>query len=137
MSPSSDPVSTRTFHLLSSVSPEQVWAALTCPSLSPRFLHGLSARGSWTAGSALTFTSAHGTLTGCVLFSAPPYTLSLTIEDEASGTCTYLTWELRSTCAGTVVRLRVEEADAGPADDDAIDDTWLPALRALEAVLQG
>jgi uncharacterized protein YndB with AHSA1/START domain len=130
-------LSTRTFHLLTGAPPEQIWAALTCPTLSPRFLHGLSAQGCWQAGGALLFTSPHGlALTGQVLFSEPPYKLSWTIEDEASGTCTYLTWDLRTTRDGTVVRLRVDEDHAGPADDEELEDAWLPALAALEAVLQ-
>jgi uncharacterized protein YndB with AHSA1/START domain len=135
---SCDPVSTRTFHLLSRATPQQVWAALTCPVASARFLHGLSARGSWDTDGTLLFTSAHGpVLTGRVLWSDPPHKLSLTIEDEASGTCTYLTWGLREGCGGTVVRLRVEEGHATPSDDEELEDAWLPALRALEAVLQG
>jgi uncharacterized protein YndB with AHSA1/START domain len=130
-------VSTRTFHLLTGASPEQVWDAVTCPSLSPQFLHGLSAQGCWKAGGALLFTSPLGpVLTGQVLFSEPPYKLSWTIEDQGSGTCTYLTWDLRTNFAGTVVRLRVEEGDAGSADDEELEDAWLPAMAALEAVLQ-
>jgi uncharacterized protein YndB with AHSA1/START domain len=133
-----DPVSTRTFHLLSCAPPEQVWAALTCPALSPRFLHGLSAQGCWETDGLLTFTAAQGmALTGQVLWAEPPHRLSLTMEDEASGTCTYLTWDLRPGCGGTVVRLRVEESHACPTDDQELEDTWLPALQALEAVLQG
>jgi uncharacterized protein YndB with AHSA1/START domain len=135
---SCDPVSSRTFHLLSAASATQVWAALTCPTLNPRFLHGLSAQGPWETDADLHFTSAHGVeLTGRVLWSEAPYKLSLTIEDEASGTCTYLTWELREGCSGTVVRLRVEEGNACPTDQEELEDTWLPALAALEAVLQG
>ncbi len=137
MARSCDPVATRTFHLLSASTPEEIWGALTDPVRSQRFLHGLRAEGCWTTGSVLTFTSGHGfALSGRVLFSAPPYTLSMTIEDEASGTCTYLTWVLRPNDAGTVVRLRVDEPDAGPTDEEELEDVWLPALAALDAVLQ-
>jgi hypothetical protein len=130
-------VSSRTFHLLSCAKPHQVWGALTCPTLSPRFLHGLRADSCWTTGAPLTYTSAAGiTLAGQVLYSAPPTHLSVTIEDP-SGCCTYLTWQLRAACAGTVIRLTVEEPGGEPDDLEQIEDAWLPALQALEAVLQG
>lgn len=127
----------RTFHLLSAATPTQVWGALTCPVLSPRYLHGLSAQGSWETDSEVLFTSAHGVeLRGRVLWSEPPTRLSLTIEDSGDA-CTYLTWELREACGGTVVRLRVEESVAGATDEEELEEAWLPALAALEAVLQG
>lgn len=133
-----DPVLTRTFHLLSCATPAQVWRAITCPELSRRFLHGLSVVGSWETDSSLRFRSEQGLeLTGRVLWSEPPCKLSLTIEDEGSGTCTYLTWELREGYCGTVVRLGVAEGCAGEGDEEQLEDAWLPALATLEAVLQG
>jgi uncharacterized protein YndB with AHSA1/START domain len=132
-----DPVTTRTFHLLTSASPGDVWKVLTCPVRSPRFLHGLAVSGTWTTGSTLALTSDHGLLlTGRVLFSQRPYKLSWTMEDECSGTCTYLTWELRPSQNGTVVRLRVEESDACATDEEDLEDAWLPSLAALEDLLQ-
>jgi uncharacterized protein YndB with AHSA1/START domain len=132
-----DPVSSRTFHLLSCAKPQQVWEALTCPLLSPRFLHGFSVESCWTTGAPLTLTPADGpSLTGQVLHSHEPTLLSLTIEDPC-GSCTYLTWQLRAACAGTVIRLTVEELGGEPEDLEQLEDAWLPALRALEHVLQG
>jgi uncharacterized protein YndB with AHSA1/START domain len=132
-----DPVSSRTFHLLSCAKPHQVWDALTCPTLSPRFLHGLSAESCWTTGAALTYACEQGIeLTGQVLFAEEPTHLSITIEDP-SGCCTYLTWHLRAACAGTVIRLTVEEPGGRPEDLEQLEDAWLPALQALEAVLLG
>jgi uncharacterized protein YndB with AHSA1/START domain len=134
----SDPVSTRTFHLLSCAPPDPVWAALTCPALSGRFLHGLQVDGSWEQGGGLRFTSEQGfELSGRVLWADPPYKLSLTIEDEGCDSCTYLTWELREGASGTVVRLTVQEGPAGPTDDEELEDVWLPTLKALEALLLG
>ena len=131
-----DPVASRTFHLLSAAPPEHVWSALTCPELTRRYL-GLSVDGSWETDTALVFTDPYGgQVTGQVLWAEPPSRLSVTIEDP-SGACTYLTWELRAACGGTVVRLRVEESFGDSTDDEALEDTWLPALAALEAVLQG
>lgn len=130
-------MATGTFCLQSSATPEQVWSALTCPTLSPRFLHGFSAQGCWETDGQLRFTSALGLeLSGHVLWSEPPHKLSLTIEDEGSGTCTYLTWQLRASSCGTVVRLCVEECDAAPSDAEELEDSWLPALAGLESVLQ-
>ncbi|MGB8651249.1 MAG: SRPBCC domain-containing protein [Mycobacteriales bacterium] len=137
-----DPVSSRTFHLLTQARPEQVWATLTCPTLSTQFLHGLSAESTWVTDSPVHLTSPQGwQLTGRVLWSEPPVRLSLTIEDSQQA-CTYLTWELRrvggASCgsSGTVVRLRVEESPAGTTDDEELEDAWLPALAALETVLR-
>ena len=88
-------------------------------------------------GAPLTYTSAAGiTLGGQVLYSQPPTHLSVTIEDP-SGCCTYLTWHLRAACAGTVIRLTVEEPGGEPEDLEQLEDAWLPALQALEDVLQG
>jgi hypothetical protein len=129
-------MSSRTFHLLSCAKPNQVWGTLTCPTLSPRFLHGLSAQSCWTTGAPLTFTHRGLELTGQVLYAEEPTQLSLTIEDP-SGCCTYLTWHLRAACAGTVIRLTVEEPGGEPENLEQLEDTWLPALRALEQVLQG
>jgi uncharacterized protein YndB with AHSA1/START domain len=132
--PAVDPITTRTFHLLSCATPRQVWEALTSPELSPRFLHGLTARSCWRTGSDVALTSALDLdLTGRVLYSEAPRRLTWTIEDPSS--CTYLTWDLRPARVGTVVRLTVEESDA--SDDEDLEDTWLPALAALEQVLQG
>jgi uncharacterized protein YndB with AHSA1/START domain len=134
---SCDPVCSRTFHLLSVATPTQVWGALTCPVLSPRYLHGLSVQGSWQTDTDVLYAGAHGVeLRGRVLWSEPPKRLSLTIEDS-SGVCTYLTWELREGCGGTVVRLHVEESVLGASDEEELEDTWLPSLAALERALQG
>ena len=131
-----DPITSRSFHLLSCATPRQVWEALTSPELSPRFLHGLAARSDWATGSCIELTSPHELgLTGHVLYSRAAVRLTWTIEDLAS--CTYLTWELRAALNGTVVRLTVEEADAHASNDEDLEDAWLPALAALEQVLQG
>ena len=58
-------------------------------------------------------------------------------ESRLDTTCTYLTWDLRAAPDGTVVRLTVEESDARSCNDEDLEDAWLPALAALERVLQG
>jgi uncharacterized protein YndB with AHSA1/START domain len=130
-----DPVSTRTFRLLTPACPERVWSSLTCPRQSPRFLHGLSVYAEWAPGARILL-QAPGCppLQGSVLHVDPPQLLSYTLEDTGSGTCTYLTWSLRATERGTVVRLQVEEAGAGTAAGE-LDEVWLPVLDRLAGLL--
>lgn len=72
---------------------------------------------------------------GQVLHADPPYRLSLTVEDR-SGTCTYLTWTVRAGEAGTVIRLDVEESDAGASSEDELEEVWLPVQQRLGEVLR-
>ena len=129
-----DPVLTATFRLLSCAPPTSVWAALRCPSRSPRYLHGLAVRTSWEPGAEVALTSPACTLTGQVLHVQPLERLSLTVED-GSGCCTYLTWTLRGCAAGTVVRLDVAETDTGTTEAD-LEEVWLPVLDRLGALLR-
>jgi hypothetical protein len=46
---------------------------------------------------------------------------------------TFRTWQLRATPCGTTLRLQIDEIE-GSSDDDA-EDTWLPVLAALRALL--
>jgi hypothetical protein len=49
------------------------------------------------------------------------------------GPATFLTWQLRAVPCGTTLRPQVDEIE-GSSDDDA-EDTWLPVLGALHALL--
>ncbi|MCU1591091.1 MAG: hypothetical protein JWP11_2347 [Frankiales bacterium] len=130
-----DPVLTQTFRLLTPASPQRVWGALTCPETAPAYLHGLSPRTCWSSGAPVEWQAAGiGAIPGQVLRADPPYRLSVTVED-ASGTCTYLTWTVRETEAGTVLRLDVEEAGPAPTAADELEDVWLPVLQRLAEVL--
>jgi uncharacterized protein YndB with AHSA1/START domain len=132
-----DPVLSQTFRLLTCAEPERVWAALLCPERSPRYLHGLSVRTSWVPGAPVELELAGGpTLHGQVLRVDPPHLLSLTVEDVASGSCTYLTWTLRPSGGRTVVRLRVEEAHAASTSEEELEDVWLPVLERLGELLR-
>jgi uncharacterized protein YndB with AHSA1/START domain len=132
---SRDPVLTQTFRLLTSASPERIWAALTCPETAPTYLHGLSPRTCWSAGASVAWEHAGSpAIPGQVLYADPPYRLSVTVED-GSGPCTYLTWQIRATDEGTVLRLDVEESHPGD-DGTELEDVWLPVLRRLSDVLQ-
>jgi uncharacterized protein YndB with AHSA1/START domain len=111
------------------------WGLLTCAARSPRYLHGLAVEATWEPGAVVRLTSPHCDLTGQVLHVEPERRLSLTVEDE-SGSCTFLTWTLRPSGAGTVVRLQVEECDGASTSEDDLEDVWLPALERLAALLR-
>jgi uncharacterized protein YndB with AHSA1/START domain len=131
-----DPVLTSTFRLLTPACPERVWGVLTCPEAAPRYLHGLSPRTCWSDGAPVTWqTTGIGTIPGQVLHVDPPYRLSVTVEDE-SGVSTYLTWTLRAADVGTVVTLRVDEADPAGGCESELEDVWLPVLDRLGALLR-
>ncbi|MDX6198721.1 MAG: Activator of Hsp90 ATPase 1-like protein [Actinomycetota bacterium] len=133
---SRDPVSTQTFRLLTPAPPQRVWGVLTCPQTAPTYLHGLSPRTCWSPGASVAW-QAPGVpvIPGQVLHADPPYRLSVTVEDS-SGTCTYLTWRLRQTDHGTVVRLDVEEAQASAGSADELEEVWLPVLQRLGDLLR-
>jgi len=124
-----------TFRLLTCAPPEVVWGCLLCPTRSPRYLHGLAVSACWQPGARVDLTGAGCALSGEVLHVQAPERLSLTVED-ASGSCTYLTWSLRPHDGGTVVRLQVEECDGASTSEDDLEDVWLPVLDRLGALLR-
>jgi uncharacterized protein YndB with AHSA1/START domain len=133
---SRDPVLTQTFRLLTPASPERVWGALTCPDTAPTYLHGLRPHTCWTPGASVEWEYAGSArIPGQVLYADPPYLLSVTVED-ASGTCTYLTWHVRTGAEGTVVRLDVEEAPGAADAEVELEDVWLPVLQRLADLLR-
>ena len=133
---SQDPVLTQTFRLLTPAGPGRVWGTLTCPKTAPAYLHGLSPRTCWSAGAPVEWVSdGSADLPGQVLYAEPPYRLSVTVED-GSGTCTYLTWQVRPTDDGTVVRLDVEESPIGASTEAELEDVWLPVLQRLAELLR-
>jgi uncharacterized protein YndB with AHSA1/START domain len=133
----SDPMVASTFRLLTSATPAQVWGALTCPRTAPAYLYGLTPRTCFTPGAPVEWRAGEGTpvIPGQVLHADPPYLLSLTVED-GSGTCTYLTWQVRAGEDGTVVRLDVAESDAPACTEHDLEDVWLPVLQRLGQVLR-
>lgn len=132
-----DPVTTQSFRLLTPAARPEVWACLTCPVRSPRFLHGLALTACWTPGSPVVLQApGWPPLGGQVLHVEPGRRLSLTVEDRDSGTCTYLTWGLRDTGTGTVIRLDIDECADRMATADDLEDIWLPVLARLGQVLQ-
>jgi hypothetical protein len=119
--------------------------------LTRRYLHGLAAHSTWSPGAPLTLRPgsgpagppsagppsagphAAGQLTGQVLRADPPRQLSYLLQSGPHDPPTFLTWQLRATPCGTTLRLQIDEIE-GSSDDDA-EDTWLPVLAALRALL--
>ena len=125
---------THSFHLLTAATPDRVWGALTCPETASTFLHGLSPRTCWSNGASVEWHSPVAAIPGQVLHADPPYRLSVTVEDS-SGTCTYLTWQVRAADDGTVIRLDVAEAPGAGSELD-LEDVWLPVLQRLGELLR-
>jgi uncharacterized protein YndB with AHSA1/START domain len=135
------PLTSHQFALTTVAAPAVVWAALTDGDLTRCYLHGLAALSIWSPGAPLTLRSgsgpgtppAAGQLTGQVVRAEPPRQLSYLLRSGPHDPATFLTWLLRATPGGTTVRLQIDEFE-GSSDDDA-EDTWLPVLAALHALL--
>jgi len=132
-------LSTHTFRFLTGAPAEQVWGALTCPELTRRYLHGLSARSTWQPGAALELSGpAPIGLAGEVLLAQPPRALCYSIDHGGYLGSTYISWLLRPAADGCVVRLDVDEPDSGAAASvEELEDVWLPVLGGLQSVLAG
>jgi uncharacterized protein YndB with AHSA1/START domain len=140
----SRPISLPTAHqfaFTTAAEPATVWTALTDGDLTRRYLYGLAAHSTWAPGAPLTLRSGGGSpgppaaaqLDGQVLRAEPPRRLSYLLQSGPHDPATFLTWQLRTTPGGTTVRLQIDEME-GSSDDDA-EETWLPALTALHALL--
>jgi uncharacterized protein YndB with AHSA1/START domain len=135
------PLTSHQFALTTAAAPAAVWTALTDGGLTRRYLHGLAAHSTWSPGAPLTLRSgggsagppAAGPLTGQVLRAEPFRQLSYLLQSGPDDPPTFLTWQLRATPGGTTLRLQIDELE-GSSDDDA-EDTWLPVLAALHALL--
>ena len=75
-------------------------------------------------------------LVGRVLCAQPYRRLSYFLRSGPEDPATYLTWQLRSCPGGSTVHLHVDHAELADTDEDA-EDTWLPVLAALQALLAG
>ena len=120
------------FRIATRSGPDGVWAALTCPVTTPRWLYGIALSSTWAAGAHVTGTlGAAPGVTGTVLFAQEPERLTYSFDDPSGGV-TYLTWRIRPAADGSVVRLHVEEPGA---TEDELEDAWLPVVTALADVL--
>ena len=119
--------------------PEAVFAALTSCLRTAEFHLGLALTSSWEPMSAIRVRATDcdedvAGLTGQVLAVESDRLLSYVL-DEVSGAATYLSWTLRPTSGGTVVRLRVDETDAYDGCEEDLEDIWLPVLERLVVML--
>ena len=128
---------TQDYAFFTSASVAQVWATLTSPTMTPAFLYGMSAVSTWETGAPFELRlgdEPSGQLCGQVLFAEPPFRLSYSVQASANDPAVYLTWNMRDTPTGCVVRLRVDEPDplSSPLDDE---ETWLRLMASLEHLL--
>jgi uncharacterized protein YndB with AHSA1/START domain len=134
-----DVITSVTFRRRMPASPDVVFAALTSCHRTGEFHLGLSLTSSWEPLSVIQIRPADSDedvagLTGQVLAVEPDQLVSYVL-DEVSGAATYLTWTLRPTAGGTIVRLRVDETDAYAGCEDDLEDVWLPVLERLVVML--
>ncbi|HET6950131.1 MAG TPA: SRPBCC domain-containing protein [Acidimicrobiales bacterium] len=131
-------IATHRFGFATPAAPDDVWAALTDPERTPRWLNGLALESDWGEGSAVVLR--HGpsvAVSGEVVAVVPGRRLSLAL-DGGFGPATYLTWTVRPGPGGAIVRLVVDDADPDPAEDGRdLEDAWLPVLARLQDVLAG
>jgi len=130
------PFSTHVFRFVTLAGPALVWSALTDQQAGA--LYGMSLTitcepGKWEPGAALhlALTEEHMVI-GTILFVAGPRRVSYSFDDP-SGPTTYLTWEIRPTSTGSIVRLSVDDSE-GTTDEDA-EAVWLPVVDRLQADL--
>jgi uncharacterized protein YndB with AHSA1/START domain len=135
-----DVVTSVTFRRTVSAGVQRVWEALTCAAQTPDFLYGFALVSTWEPLAPMTLRPAGCDgevpgLTGQVLAVRHGESLAYAIDD-LSGSATYLTWTLRATAAGCVVRLRVDETDAALGSEEDVEDIWLPVVERLAEVLR-
>ena len=100
----------RAIHAITSAKPERAWNALTATGVPLDYLYGMTADTDWQPGARVTMALAdHWRLTGEVLAAERPRRLSYTLDDPPGSPSVYVTWELRRTGDGTIIRLNVDE----------------------------
>jgi uncharacterized protein YndB with AHSA1/START domain len=126
------PFASEQFHAITSASPECAWNALTATGVPLDYLHGMTADTDWQPGAGVIMTLAgQWHLTGQVLAAEPPCRLSYTLDDPPGSPSVYVTWELRGTGDGTIIRLNVDEPWPFPGSCEDLESTWLPVLSGL------
>src|SRR5271157_6549265 len=121
------------FSFLTGAAPGRVWAALTCPDMSPRYLHGMRLESTWAPGSTVELRAPEGqSVFGEAIRVDPPRSLSFALE-QGTAPCRIIGWELRPHQEGTVVRLSIDDVDGD--NEEEVEDVWLPVLAALQGLL--
>ncbi len=127
------PIDCHRYAFVTDATVDRVWEALTDRALARRYFFGLDVVSEWTPGGPITLHGPHGiTVSGQVLSVEPPWTVVFAIE-QGLGPCRFISWDLRDSAEGTVVRLTVDEVD-GDSEEEA-EDTWLPVLLSLQTLL--
>ena len=119
------------FTCSTSACPETVWSALTEPEQTKQYLYGLAAHSCWNADSAIEFRHEGHTLVGQVIHAEAPCRLSYYLAAGPEDPPTYVTWQIRSSPAGSTIRLQIDETETPDTVEEA-EDTWLPVLAALQ-----
>ena len=63
--------------------------------------------------------------------SMAPHRLSYTLDDPPGSPSVYVTWELRRTSHGTIIRLNVDERWPLTGSTEDLESSWLPVLSGL------
>jgi uncharacterized protein YndB with AHSA1/START domain len=134
------PLGTQRFVCFTAANPARVWAALTGTHETGSYLCGLIPRSSWEAEAPIHFqatqspVAVHSSLTGRVLHVEPLCRLSYVLRSGHEDPPIYLTWEIRPCPGGSTIRLQIDEIEYADNDEEA-ENTWLPVLAALQALL--
>ena len=134
------PLGTHRFSFYTPATSNRVWELLTCAGQTPEYFHGLEISSSWQVGDPIRICRPPSdpvtgdVLSGRVLCVRPASRLSFYFHSGADDPRTYLTWELRTATDGTIVQLQVDHVEHVEELAEA-EDTWLPVLAALQALL--
>jgi uncharacterized protein YndB with AHSA1/START domain len=126
------PFASEQFHAITSAKPECVWNALTATGVPLEFLHGMTVYTDWRPGSGVCLVlTDQWRLTGEVLAAEQPHRLSYSLDDASGSPSVYVTWELRGTDDGTIIRLNVDEPWPFASSSEDLESAWLPVLSCL------
>ena len=126
------PLASEQFHAIISANPECAWDALTATGVPLDYLHGMTADTDWQPGARVTLAlTGQWRLTGEVLAAEWPRRLSYTLNDPPGSPSVYVTWELRRTGDGTIIRLNVDEPWSLAGSSEDFESAWLPVLSSL------
>ncbi|MEP7023744.1 MAG: SRPBCC domain-containing protein [Actinomycetota bacterium] len=123
------------FACFTAAGPTRVWFALTEASQIGAYLYGLAAHSSWQAEATIEFrTAGNYPVSGRVLHACEPSRLSYILRGGPGDPPVYLTWQVRPSPGGCIIRLQVDEINLADCDEDA-EVVWLPVLAALQELL--
>jgi uncharacterized protein YndB with AHSA1/START domain len=123
--------------------PERLWAALTQPEFTERYMFGRRVESTWAAGAPVRYWGREGSVSdsGQVLESDPPRRLSITwrvefddaLRDEGYSTVTFVLEPLGGEVKLTVIH---DELREGSGVHKGISMGWPKALSSLKSLLE-